>query len=268
MKKAKLTAHMIVKNEEYWIWYAIHSVLPLIDAMLIFDTGSTDKTPEIISAFPQGKVVFEKKGPQKREGLVSLRNEMVKRTKTDWFILVDGDEIWPRSGLKAVVKNIQNSSDDTWGLVVRTRNCVGDVWHYQPESAGRYELLGRKGHLSIRVYRKLPGFTWQGEYPNEAYCDDLGNPINDQDEHLRFVDVAYWHVTHLPRSSRSQQVIDRTKKRKLERGIKAKRIELPEVFFAQRPVIVPSPWMRPTILQQSGAAILTPLRRVKRRLFR
>lgn len=263
-----LTAHTIIKNEENWIWYAIHSVLPFVSRHIIFDTGSSDLSIPITRTINSPKLVVDERGTQEREGLVALRNVMLERTKTEWFLLVDGDEIWPSSAMKEVVEKIAKAPEDLWGIVVRTRNCVGDVWHYQSESAGKYELLGKKGHLSIRAYRKLPGFHWEGVYPNEAYCDEKGNPINGQDDHLAFVDVAYWHVTHLPRSRRSRDVLDRISKYKLEVGIPAKRPELPEVFFSKRPQIVPSPWIQPTRTRKLLATLVTPMRKIKRRLLR
>lgn len=55
---------MIVKNESAIIKRLIDSVLPIIDSYCICDTGSTDKTPEIIESYFKlkgipGKVVYE-----------------------------------------------------------------------------------------------------------------------------------------------------------------------------------------------------------------
>ena len=43
-----LTVHCIVKNEERWIWYSLMSVLEHSDKIIVYDTGSSDKTIEII----------------------------------------------------------------------------------------------------------------------------------------------------------------------------------------------------------------------------
>lgn len=264
MKKVGLTAHMMVKNEEQWIWFAINSILPFMDELIIFDTGSTDKTKKIITSFKTKKIIFKEKESTERADLVSLRNQMITETKTDWFLLVDGDEVWPTPAIKELTDAISKASQNTWGIVTRTRNSVGDIWHYQPEAAGKYELLGRKGHLTIRAYRKIGGFKWQGLYPNEAYTRPQGKPIQDYQEHLQFIDVAYWHLTHLARSKKSHEVIDRPKKLKHEIGIKAQKHELPEVFFSQRPSFVPNPFKKPNIFYKLLALILTPLKIIKR----
>lgn len=268
MSPSLLTAHILVRNEEQWVWYAIRSVLPYVSKVVVFDTGSTDLTATIIRSISSKRIDFQERGPQDRQGLVRLRNEMLTLTKTGWFLLVDGDEIWPRRAIRKLVNAAAAANQGIWGIVVRTRNCVGDIQHFQPESAGKYRLLGRTGHFSIRAYRKLPGFSWKGEYPWEAFCDNQGTPINDQDRHLRFLDVAYWHVTHLRRSSRSDEVLDRQKKRKRELGIAASRSELPEVFFRDRPKIVPPPVWQATPTDQLLSTVTTPLRKIKRRLVR
>ena len=44
----KLVSLSMVKNEEYWIWYALTSVAPHVDEILVFDNGSQDRTVEIV----------------------------------------------------------------------------------------------------------------------------------------------------------------------------------------------------------------------------
>ena len=42
--KNDITVHCVVKNEERWIWFAINSILDIAEKILVYDTGSTDKT--------------------------------------------------------------------------------------------------------------------------------------------------------------------------------------------------------------------------------
>ena len=43
-----ITGHMVVKNEDRWIYYAIMSVIEYLDKLIIYDTGSIDHTKDII----------------------------------------------------------------------------------------------------------------------------------------------------------------------------------------------------------------------------
>lgn len=263
-----ITACCIVKNEERFIWYAISSVIDFVDKVLVFDTGSEDKTVEIIKTFKNKEIVFEEKGEVDARGLTDLRKEQLKKIKTDWLMILDGDEIWPKAQLKRMIKAVNHCQGKTIALVNWTRNCVGDVFHYLPKEAGEYQILGKKGHLNIRFIKKVNGLDVIGKYPLESFTFE-GKPIQEQENRLEFIDAWYLHTTHLPRSTSlriDKKVLNREKKYKREIGIKMKKEELPEVFFEKRPKIVPSPFDGYDLWDKILAHILTPMRRLRRRI--
>lgn len=227
-----ITGHMIVKNEERWIKFAILSVIDHLDQMLIWDTGSTDKTVDIIKSINSSKIAFKQKGVVDRKGLVNLRNQQISLTKTPWILLVDGDEIWPKKNLKKLIAAAKKSKPDTLALVNRTRNCIKNIYHYLPESKGRYKIGPWQGHLNIRLIKNSKSLKVVGEYPQEAYTFQA-KPLQDQPVKLEFVDTWYLHTTHLKRSGWFHQlsVIDRLKKIKLlGNKIKLDLHEIPDVL--------------------------------------
>lgn len=209
----KLTTHTIVKNEQNWIKPALLSVIDQVEQMLVWDTGSTDRTVAIIKSINSPKIDFAQKGPVDRQGLVALRNEQIKITQTPWFLILDGDEIWPKDNLIQLIKAIEKAQPNIIALVNRTKNCVGDINHFLPEAKGQYNIGPWHGHLNIRAIRNLSGLKVVGEYPNEAYVYQ-GKKLQDQPENLEFVDTWYLHTTHLKRTGWRCQfsVIDRMKK--------------------------------------------------------
>lgn len=253
-----ITAHMIVKNEEQWAWYAVMSVIEHVDVLLIYDTGSTDKTANIITSIKSPKIQFFKKGRVNAQQLVNLRNEQISKTKTEWFILLDGDEVWPKKTIIEFMSALKKCHQNINGVVVPTIVPVGNLFHYQQEEAGKYELMGKKGHMNIRGYRKRTGYLWKGLYPLEAYSDESGKAIQENSKNLIMLENTYWHLTHLRRS-----VIDSHGKRKLEIGEK-KDLEIPEVFFKTRPKNVPSPWVHFSEKERLQAVLVTPLLHFKR----
>ncbi len=256
------TVHTIVKNEDQWIWYAIASVINYASKLIIYDTGSYDKTVEIIKTFPQTKIIFEEKGEVSPEQLVVLRNEQIEKTKTDWFLLVDGDEVWPKKTTEEFINKIKINDKTKVGVVIKVRLCLGNIFHYQEEKAGKYNIAGNIGHLNIRGYRKNKSYYWRGKYPLEAYIDKDGSFLQDQPEKLIFLNQYYWHLTHLQRSS-----ISASPKRKLEIGYRIKNTSLPEVFFQKRPEIVPKPWIGYSLPENLIAHLLTPFKKMKRRII-
>ncbi|AKM79385.1 MAG: Glycosyl transferase family 2 [Candidatus Beckwithbacteria bacterium GW2011_GWB1_47_15] len=227
-----ITSHTIVKNEQRFIKPSLLSVIDHVDRFLVWDTGSTDATVKEIKSINSNKIDFSQKGAAGRNGLVKLRNQQIAATKTPWILLLDGDEVWPEKNLIQLIKAAENASINTLALVNRTRNAIGDVYHYLPESSGRYRIGPWSGNLNIRAIKNLPGLKVIGSYPDEAYTIN-GRSIQDQPERLEFVDTWYLHLTHLKRSGWRHQakVVDRLKKFKWwGRREKLKPGELPEAL--------------------------------------
>lgn len=286
-RKKTIWAHCLVRNEERWVWYAINSAIDFLDKILVWDTGSTDKTVQIIklinkvccSAMESPKISFRQYGPVTPETFVKARQEMLEKTKADWLFLLDGDEIWTKEGIGTVVKAIQEKGDKIESIVVKTINFVGDVYHYQEEEAGKYEITGKRGHYNLRAINlKIPGLHADLPHGRQGYFDGEGRPIQERDpQKILFLPVSYFHTTYLPRSSKDSEVPLRAKKRKYEIGLQLpKNIKYPEVFYCEatssaylkRPKIVPDPWIRMSKIELARAAIQTPFKKLKRRIFK
>ena len=112
---------------------------------------------------------------------------------------------------------------------------VGDIYHYQSEDAGKYEIAGRKGHLTIRAMnRNIEGLHLTGPYGEEGYVNKEGKPIQQGDsDKLIFLNAHFLHFTHLKRSSK-----DDHHKYKYDLGIKSDK-GLPEVFSLDKPAGIP-----------------------------
>jgi len=78
---------MIVKNEEATLAHCMESVKPLVDEMIVVDTGSTDETISIARNFGARVYHF-----QWRDDFAAARNESLKHCKCDWALVLDGDE--------------------------------------------------------------------------------------------------------------------------------------------------------------------------------
>lgn len=197
----RITAHCLVKNEENFIAYAVRSVIDFVDQVLIFDTGSTDRTVAIIKElqqeYPQ-KIVFEEKGECDKKRHTELRQEMVERTSTEWFMVLDGDEVWSKEALVEVV-GIINSSSTVECLVAPFYLCVGDVKH-EFYKTGQFNVFGHIGNYAIRFFKKVNSIHWAGEYESDSLFDSQGK-IFFQESNTIFLKNRFWHLTHLKRSS-------------------------------------------------------------------
>ncbi|MBI4033296.1 MAG: glycosyltransferase family 2 protein, partial [Candidatus Blackburnbacteria bacterium] len=211
--KRTITAHCLVKNEARFIWYSVMSVVNHVDKVLLWDTGSSDGTLEIIrkmrmlgdTRLPDGqgksKIEFREVGSVSPEEFASVRQEMLDATDTDWFIVVDGDEIWWEDSIALVTAEIQKHGDGIESIVIPTVNLVGDIFHYQEREAGGYVLAGRKGHLALRgVNTRIPGLRSERPHGTWGWVDGNGKMIQDRDPRkITFLDAPYIHATHLQR---------------------------------------------------------------------
>jgi len=275
-KQPTITAQVMVKNEDQWIWYALKSVLDFVDRLLIYDTGSKDKTVSIIKTINSPKIVFEEKQASRPAELTALRQKQLERTETDWLLVLDGDEVWPRKALIEAREMIVNSSLDIWGIVVPAWNLINDLYHFHPESQDfqwPYAPRERKGWMNLRFIRRdIPGLHLEGDYPDEAYCLKGGKALQELGEkRLGFLENRYFHLTYLKRSSlrgESSWGLKRGPRKIPEIGRRLpKLVSFPEVFYLPKPEIVPSCWRKPPLRDKIKAVILTPLKWLKRLIF-
>lgn len=273
----RIWAHTLVKNEERYIWFAVTSVIDYVDKLLLWDTGSSDGTPALIEELKRN---YPKKIDTREVGEVDIyeftevRQEMLDRTKGDWILLVDGDEVWWEDSIKELVEIIRQKGDRLDSIVSRYINLVGDIYHFQEEAAARYTIDGKRGHLTIRaINRRIPGLHIARPHGQQGFFDGKGKLIQERTSKKRmFVNMpSFLHFTHLVRSStREKDLVVPKRKIKLKYEI-GQPLPLdfyyPEVFFKPRPKTVPSPWGKMDFSFFLKSAFLTLPRKVKRRLI-
>ncbi len=270
MKTNKIIVHCLVKNEENFIWYALQSVLPFVDKIMVWDTGSEDKTVEIIKSIKSPKIDFVEKGSVDSETHTTLRAEMLQKTdkqKYGWLMILDGDEIW---GESEILKMIQYANEKApAAVVVRTINFVGDLYHKLSESSGKYEIAGQKGNIAIRLINlSLKNLKVINPHGGQTYTTS-GIAVQDlPPEQLLFSnDLFYFHTTHLKRSTLDNKTLKRSFKRKYELGEKVYKKELPKILFQKHPQIVPDNTEPMNIGVFLHCLLETIPKRFKRRFF-
>lgn len=188
-----LTACMMIANEEYWIYYILRE-LAQVFPVLVYDTGSTDKTCEIIKAhFPEVELV--ELGPLARSRLGSLREEMFDKVGYPAF-KVDGDEYYPVETLKSL-KEFDMPDGKVWGFSsTRTLGVRPDGRVYE-----------RAGKSTDCVF--LERVSWGGAYPYE------GHSLWGQQDKAHYFPSKWWglHLHHLERSSLDATTLGRAAKK-------------------------------------------------------
>ena len=245
-----VTAHMVVKNEDQWVWFAIMSVIDFVDEMIIFDTGSKDKTVEIINTILDNprykdKIFFEEIGEVPIEDFYKIRQKQLNMTKTDYILILDGDEIWWEEGIKEFKRCIDINSPSR--VAVRFVCPCTDIYHYRDFERELYsdEKLGiKRGSITTRGYSmSIPGLRCGGDYGVETYYyDRVEFFIVDS----VMIENFYFHCSKLRRSSAvwgDESIPYRRRKVSDDWDYEfPKDYKYPEVFYINRPDIVPNPF--------------------------
>lgn len=140
-KGVAVTLSMIVKNEEKNLAKCLASVVPLVDEIIVVDTGSTDKTREIATVF--GAIVKEM--PWKND-FATARNFAIEKAKGNWILSLDADEVISRLDYQLFNGLIDRAAGKKVAYAITTRNYVTKInlenWQanrgeYPAEEAGR-----------------------------------------------------------------------------------------------------------------------------------
>ena len=266
----KVIVHCLVKNEENFIWYALQSVLPFVDKIMVWDTGSEDGTVNIIKAIKSPKIEFAEKGSVDAFGHTAMRQQMLDQTdkkKYRWLLVLDGDEVWGEQEITQMLTLTKQQNPAA--VIVKTINFVGDIYHQMPASEGKYEIAGHKGHLNIRLIDlQLPDLKIENPHGGQTYTTRGVALQNLPPEKLLFSNnLFYFHATHLERSSLDKTTLKRSFKRKYEIGEEVARKSLPAIFFAKRPSNVPEVTRKMNFQTWLLCVVETIPKRLKRLLF-
>lgn len=245
----RLTVHTIVKNEQQWIWYAIKSVIDYAHEIIIFDTGSTDKTPSILKQLAEeypDKITLELFENFPESDIAVLRQKQIEMTRTDWILILDGDEIWDQLNILNALELIAN--DDSFGLMaVRFINFVFNTKFCQDFSDSSYKIGNVTGAITLKfINLKKINPKCDGPYGVEGYFDQSDVPIQQLTSEIIYPEIRFFHMSHTIRSSsilRDFQI----KYRRTKIFVRPRRKyigKLPEVFYLDHPRFVPSAFSR------------------------
>lgn len=271
----KIWAHTLVRNEEKYIWFAVMSIIDYVDKILIWDTGSEDSTPNVIKQIikrKKDKVDFQELGAVNIHEFTKVRQKMLEKTTSDWFIVLDGDEVWWDVGISNLTRLIHSSADKLETVVNKYYSLAGDIFHYQEEKAGRYKIGSLSGHINIRATKRvIPGLHFEKPHGKLGLFDVDKRLIQERSSEKRAFQQtpAYLHFTNLQRSSKEldRKVPKRKSKFKHDLGIPfPKDFYYPEVFFKDKPKIVPNPWQKRSKSYNLKSSTLAPAKKIKRRI--
>jgi tetratricopeptide (TPR) repeat protein len=180
----RISACMIVKNEEQGLERCLQSLQGAIDEIVLVDTGSTDKTVAI--AEKHGAKVFHFTWC---DDFAAARNEAIKQATGNWIIIVDGDDELIESSPGALRRLC--ASHVGFGYLlnchseVEGRQVIGQQWRIAPKLPG----LGYKGRIHEQL-QPPPGVPCELVLQNDVAIRHWGyttDRANLEEKHRRNV---------------------------------------------------------------------------------
>jgi tetratricopeptide (TPR) repeat protein len=132
---AGISLCMIVKNEERFLEACLRSVAEHVDEVCIVDTGSTDRTVEIATAF--GARVAHRTW---RDDFAWARNEALGLATKRWIFVLDADEELDAAS-RDVLRSLRAVPAGLCGLWIRCNNLSDD-----------YKGSGASSHALVRFF--------------------------------------------------------------------------------------------------------------------
>jgi glycosyltransferase involved in cell wall biosynthesis len=120
--EATISLCMIVKNEELHLPRCLMSVKPIVDEIIVVDTGSTDNTPAIARVF--GAEVHDFVW---HDDFSAARNGSLSHATGDWVLVLDADEVISPRDHAALLTLVNGSEPEPRAYSLVTRNYLTSV---------------------------------------------------------------------------------------------------------------------------------------------
>ncbi len=194
---------MIVKNEETFLPGCLHSVQPVVDELVLLDTGSTDRTVEAATLFGARVEQFSWNG-----SFSEARNAALERANGDWILIMDADERISAKDHQTILDTVSSSAPtDAWSVLIRTYSNRVQVQGWTAND-GSYpdeeELDGWYPASRVRLFPNHPAIRYEGVVHEllEPSLRRLGFNIRTP----QFVVHHYAEVSGLPENLRLKQI--------------------------------------------------------------
>ncbi len=185
-KDAGVSLVSMIKNEEDQIIPFLENIEPLVDEIIIADTGSTDKTLELIEKFARySRVPVKVFSFPWCDNYSAPRNYAKSKATQPWILMMDADERFEHEDLEKIFRITETEADIV----------VFHVINYLKKT-----LPGQKpiyaSTEAARLFRNKPELYWTGLI-HETIDDAMGAFINKIGLNVVKSDVLLHHSGYL-----------------------------------------------------------------------
>ena len=128
-KKTPVSVCMIIKDEEKYLARCLASVKPIVDEIIVVDTGSTDRSKDIAIAF--GARVYDYEW---QNDFAEARNYSISKASGGWILILDGDEVISALDHAHFSKIVQKTprAPIAYSIITRNYNKLANIVGWMP----------------------------------------------------------------------------------------------------------------------------------------
>ena len=183
--KNTLSVCLIVKNEEKNIERCLVSVANYANQIVIVDTGSTDKTVDILKKY-NVDIFYHKWNNDFSEA----RNNSIKYAISDWILIIDADEIIDLYDL-----NLSKYDENIGGLRVNIKNFISQ------------DLQSFSTHKYTRIFRNHRNFCFEGKIHEQINESILKSNFEIVDTDIEITHFGYIN-TSIEKKNRNRELLE------------------------------------------------------------
>ncbi len=157
----RLSACLIVKNEEKFLSDCLESIRSLADEIIVVDTGSLDSTQKIALTFTD--IVYSYSWTN---DFAAARNYSLLHATGDWIFVIDADEILDSADHSAIRDAMLNSKYDAYQITTRNYTTSSSRSYFYPCEANTsfsQGFIGWYPSLKVRLFRNHQDFHFEGK---------------------------------------------------------------------------------------------------------
>ena len=153
-KMAPVSLCMIIKDEEKYLARCLASVKPIVDEMIVVDTGSADRSKDIAIAFGAKVYDFDWEND-----FAEARNYSISKASGEWILILDGDEVISPLDHEHFGKIVQKTprTPIAYSIITRNYNKLANIVGWMPNDGKYPEEEAASGWLSSEKVRLFYG---------------------------------------------------------------------------------------------------------------
>lgn len=187
-KHNKISACLIVKNEEKFLDRCLTSIRGLVDEIILVDTGSDDRTCDIAASYDCRIFHFPWQGD-----FSAARNESLRHATGEWIFIIDADEELPSDSVDIIRTAVDKPKNQILSLTVYNKSLsTGQVSSFLP---------------SVRLFRKSLGLKYEGIVHNRLALPHNSSVVRCRAELYHYgYDLS--HEELMRKRERSRQLLE------------------------------------------------------------